>query len=100
MEAISHAGTAVGILAKDGVVFAAEKKVTSKLLEQARAAEKMYKIDDHLATVVAGITADANILIEYARSRSQQHLFRYQEPIPVEGLVQSLCDVKHNYTQV
>lgn len=28
MEAISHAGTAIGILATDGIVLAAEKKLT------------------------------------------------------------------------
>lgn len=33
MEAISHAGAAVGILGKDGVVLACEKKLASKLLE-------------------------------------------------------------------
>ena len=30
MEAISNAGAAIGMLAKDGVVLVAEKKVTSK----------------------------------------------------------------------
>ena len=30
MEAISNAGAALGVLAKDGVVLAAEKKITSK----------------------------------------------------------------------
>lgn len=44
MEAISHAGTVVGILAKDGVVLAAEKKVTSKLLEQDTSSEKIYSL--------------------------------------------------------
>lgn len=33
MEAISHAGTVIGLLAKDGVVIAAEKKVVGKLLD-------------------------------------------------------------------
>jgi len=33
MEAISHAGTVLGVLASDGVVLAAEKKVTGKLLD-------------------------------------------------------------------
>ncbi len=33
MEAISHAGTVLGVLAKDGVVLAAEKKITGKLLD-------------------------------------------------------------------
>jgi|LauGreSBDMM110SN_4_FD.fasta_scaffold10850_2 hypothetical protein len=31
MEAISNAGAAIGILAKDGVVLIAEKKITSKV---------------------------------------------------------------------
>ena len=31
MEAISNAGAAIGLLAKDGVVLVAEKKITSKV---------------------------------------------------------------------
>lgn len=34
MEAISNAGAAIGMLAKDGVVLVAEKKVTSKVRAQ------------------------------------------------------------------
>lgn len=69
MEAISQAGAAVGILAKDGlflslvvvvscacssfaspgVVLAAEKRISSKLIDVRSPTEKMYKIDDHLA---------------------------------------------------
>lgn len=86
MEAISHAGTAVGILTKDGVVLAAEKKVTSQLLESTGIAEKMYKIDEHIVCAVAGITADANILVNYARTSAQQFTYQFQEPTPVEGL--------------
>ena len=32
MEAISNAGSALGVRAVDGVVLAAEKKITSKVL--------------------------------------------------------------------
>lgn len=46
LEAISHAGTAIGILAKDGIVLAAERKVTSKLLEQDTSAEKLYILNE------------------------------------------------------
>ena len=45
MEAISHAGTCLGILAKDGILLAAEKKHVSKLLDHASTAEKLYKLD-------------------------------------------------------
>lgn len=48
---------------------------------------------------VAGITADANSLVNYARQAAQQHLFNYNEDIPVELLAQRLCDLKQGYTQ-
>jgi len=99
MEAISHAGTALGILASDGIVLAAEKKLTSKLLEPSRSSEKMYLIDEHAACAVAGITADANILINQARLHAQRYRYTYQEPQPVEQLVQQLADEKQAYTQ-
>ncbi|RDX78582.1 Proteasome subunit alpha type-4-A, partial [Mucuna pruriens] len=99
MEAIGNAGTAIGILSKDGVVLVGEKKVTSKLLQTSTSTEKMYKIDDHVACAVAGIMSDANILINTARVQAQRYALAYQEPMPVEQLVQSLCDTKQGYTQ-
>lgn len=36
IEAINNAGTSVGILAKDGVVMASERKITSGLLAPAK----------------------------------------------------------------
>ena len=99
MEAISHAGTALGILAKDGIVLAAEKKVTSKLLEQDTSAEKMYKLSRHIMCAVAGIDSDASTLVDLARKKAQNYLATYDEEIPVEVLVKELCDVMQGYTQ-
>lgn len=99
MEAISHAGTCLGILCKDGIVLAAENKNTSKLLESSIHSEKIYKMNDDIACNVAGITADANILINYARQQCQRYKMTYQENIPCEQLVQQLCDLKQAYTQ-
>ena len=100
MEAIGHAGSCIGVLSpKEGIVLAAEKRNTSKLLEPSLSADKMFKIDTHIAAAVAGITSDANILINNARVEAQRYLLTYQENIPVETLVQSLCDLKQGYTQ-
>lgn len=48
---------------------------------------------------VAGMTADANILITYARQVAQRYLLTYNEDIPCEQLVRRLCDLKQGYTQ-
>lgn len=50
-----------------------------------------------IACVVANsfsAAADANILINTCRLAAQRYLFAYQEPIPVEQLVKTLCDNK------
>ena len=68
MEAVGHAGTCMGILAKDGIVLCAEKKNQHKLLDiNPCTAEKIFQVDDHVAVGIAGITADANALIEQIR---------------------------------
>jgi len=107
MEAISHAGTTLGVLATDGVVVAAEKKVTGKLLDLSGAkeggyggsGEKIFLLNANVIAGVAGLTADANSLVNYARTAAQRHLFAYNEDIPVELLTQRMCDLKQGYTQ-
>ena len=53
----------------------------------------------NMITAVAGMTADANILINYARQAAQQYLLTYNSDIPCEQLVRRLCDLKQGYTQ-
>ena len=99
MEAIGHAGTCLGILAKDGVVLAAERRNTNKLLDEASTAEKIYKLHEDMACSVAGITSDANVLTKELRQIAQRYLLQYGESIPCERLVSWLCDIKQAYTQ-
>ncbi|CCD25865.2 proteasome core particle subunit alpha 3 NDAI_0G00890 [Naumovozyma dairenensis CBS 421] len=99
LESISHAGTGIGIMVPDGIVLAAERKVTSTLLEQDTSIEKLYKLNDKITVAVAGLTADAEILINTARIHAQNYLKTYNEDIPVEILVRRLSDIKQGYTQ-
>lgn len=45
MEAINMAGSCMGIVSKEGIVLASEKKVSSKLLDVRAATEKIFKVD-------------------------------------------------------
>ena len=99
LEAINNASSTLGILSRDGVVLAADKAVVSKLLDQEREKEKVYKIDEHVLCAVAGWTADANILLNEARFLAQRHLYEYDEPQNVEQLTVRICNIKHAYTQ-
>ncbi|KAL0820471.1 hypothetical protein ABMA28_006338 [Loxostege sticticalis] len=99
MEAISHAGTSLGILATDGILLAAERRNTNKLLDEVFFSEKIYKLNDDMVCSVAGITSDANVLTNELRLIAQRYLLQYGESIPCEQLVSWLCDVKQAYTQ-
>jgi len=99
IEAINNAGTCVGILAKDGIVMASEKVLSSGLLAPSKSSEKTYKLSNHAACNVAGLTADANILIDQARLRAGRYQYQYCEPIPIEQLVEHVCNYKQAYTQ-
>lgn len=98
-EAISQAGTAIGILTTEGVVLACEKKITSKLLDNDGTAEKLYIINDSMIAAVAGMTSDASILVNNARVYGQQYLKTYNESVPCEMLIKKICDIKQGYTQ-
>ncbi|XP_054277677.1 proteasome subunit alpha type-4-like [Macrosteles quadrilineatus] len=99
MEAISHAGTCLGILANDGILLAAERRNTNKLLDEVFFSEKIYKLNDDMLCSVAGITSDANVLTSELRLIAQRYQLQYGCSIPCEQLVSSLCDVKQAYTQ-
>lgn len=75
-----------------GVVLAVEKRITSNLLEPS-SIEKVAEVDTHVGVAMSGLTADARTLIDHARVESQQHRFTYNEPMPVESMTQSLCDL-------
>lgn len=100
MEAIGQAGTCLGIRAPDGIFIAAQKLTTHKLLDDKIMKEKIYKVSENICCAVAGITSDANVLIEKLRGMAVYNTCDYGENIPVEQLVIRLCNIKQHYTQV
>merc|ERR1711967_125862 len=99
IEHINQDGSVIGVLAKDGIVVACEKKETSKLFVPTRESGKLYKIDDHIVCAVSGVVADANYLVDYARLHCQQHLYSQHQSIYAEELVKFLCNEMHTLTQ-
>jgi 20S proteasome subunit alpha 3 len=98
IQSINQAGTAIGVQFSNGVVLAAEKKNTGRLVDYLLP-EKMAKLDQHVIIALAGMTSDANYLVDYMRVRAQGYLRTYGESIPVEQLVRDVCDAKHAKTQ-
>lgn len=86
----------VGLVCKDGILFAVEKKSSSKLIE-GTGFEKISEISDHVACMVSGLIADSLTLIETARSEAAYHEFMYKAPIDIKPLTQSVADIALNF---
>ncbi|MHA1376869.1 MAG: archaeal proteasome endopeptidase complex subunit alpha [Candidatus Helarchaeota archaeon] len=95
-EAIKQGTIAIGVKCPEGVVLVAEKRL--KPLQIPDITEKIFKIDEHIGCVIAGLTADAQILIEHARVQAQINRLSYNEPIDVSTLVKRVCELKQAYT--
>jgi proteasome beta subunit len=63
--------TTVGIVCKDGIVLAADKRVTSGYLISYKKFEKIAKITDDIAVTVAGSVSDVQLLIKLIKAELQ-----------------------------
>ena len=98
IEAVRRGTTAIVCRNKNSVVFAVEKK-SSQLQEETLGSEKIFKIDDHIGVAIAGLTADARVLIDRARVQAQVNLLNYDEKISVKDSTLNICEYKQVFTQ-
>jgi len=92
IEAVKLGSTAVGIQCREGVILAVEKRLSSVLLEPT-SVEKIMEVDTHIGVAVSGLIGDARTLVDHARVEAQNHRFTFDEPMGVEALTQSVCDL-------
>lgn len=69
-----------------------EKRITSPLMEPSKV-EKIFEVDRHIGCATSGLMADSRILLERARSESQNHWFVYNEPMYVESCARSVSNL-------
>lgn len=79
--------TTVGIRAKDGVVLAADKRVTAGYYIAHKRGEKIWKIDDHVAATMSGGVADLQGLLNALTIIARDYKSEHRRPIPVRTLV-------------
>jgi 20S proteasome subunit alpha 4 len=97
-EAVEKGATAVAVRGENVVVLGVEKKATQKLQED-RTVRKICSIDSHVALAFAGLTADARVMIDRARTECQQHRLTVEDAVTVEYITRSLANLKQRYTQ-
>lgn len=90
--------SSVGMVCSDGVFIIADKRIDDKLIVK-KSTNKIYEIDSHIIASVAGIIADARVLIEKAQVLCQQHRVTYDSEIEPELVIKDLANIKQQFTQ-
>jgi len=88
--------TTVGLICKDGVVLAAEKKSTMGYLVANKESEKILPIDDHIALTIAGASGDAQALARYMKAELSLFKIQNQRKISVKGAATLLANILHS----
>lgn len=85
--------TTVGLICKDGVVLAAEKKSTMGYLVASKESEKILPVEDHIALTVAGVWGDAQTLARYLKAELKLFAIQNQRKISVKGAATLLSNI-------
>ncbi|MBU0980075.1 MAG: proteasome subunit beta [Nanoarchaeota archaeon] len=68
MENVKKGTTTVGLVCKDGLVLAADKRATSGSMIVNRDVDKVYKITDNMIVTMAGTVSDAQLLTKLIKA--------------------------------
>jgi len=88
--------TTVGITCKDGVVFASERRASMGNLVAHKVAEKIFKIDNHIAATIAGSVADAQSLMKIISAETALYRLRNGKDISIEAASAVSSNILHS----
>lgn len=97
IKAVENSGSVIALRGKDGVAFAVEKIITSKLYEEG-SNRRVHSIDTHIGAAVAGLLSDARAVVNRARDECANFRDTYQVPIPLKSLTERLGKYMHYFT--
>jgi proteasome alpha subunit len=97
-KTIRLGSASVGMVCKNSVVIVSDRRKKDNLVIE-ESANKINEIDEHIICVSAGISSDARVLIDKARTLAQQHRVTYDSAPNTESIVRDIADIKQQFTQ-
>lgn len=85
--------TTVGMICKDGVVLAAEKRSTLGYLVASKESIKIFPLEKHLALTIAGASGDAQALVRYMKAECKLFGIQTKRKISVRGAATLLSNI-------
>jgi len=85
--------TILGMVCKDGVVIATERRATMGTLIAHKATKKLYQIDNHLALATAGLVGDLQVLSRYLSAEAKLYSLKRDAEMSVHSAATLLSNI-------
>jgi len=93
MQKLKTGTTTVGIVCKDGIVLAAEKKATLGYLVASKDDVKIVEVMPHIAMTQAGSVGDVQALLRYLKAEATLYELRENKKISVNAAATLLSNI-------
>src|SRR3989344_3200053 len=95
-DIIKTGTTTVGIVCREGIVLAADKRATAGYLLVNRKEEKIIQISDNLAVTTAGIVSDVQLLVKIIKAQLKLDEIRRGKPVNVKEAANLLAGLLYS----
>ncbi|MEW6722559.1 MAG: archaeal proteasome endopeptidase complex subunit beta [Candidatus Micrarchaeota archaeon] len=89
--------TTVGLVCKDGVVLASDRRATMGYLIASKDIDKIYPVSDKIAMTIAGGVGDAQTLIRWMTAELKLYELKHEKPATVEAAATLLANILTQY---
>jgi len=92
-ERLLKGTTTIGIVCKDGVVLATERRATAGSFISNKQTQKLFKVDDNIGITIAGLVGDAQVLARYLKAEVSLYRLSRSAPLSAEGAATLLANI-------
>jgi len=89
--------TTVGLVCKDGIVLASDRRATMGYLIASKYIDKIYPVSDRIAMTIAGGVGDAQTLIRWMTAELKLYELKHEKPATVEAAATLLANILTQY---
>ncbi len=92
-ERLLKGTTTIGLVCKDGVVLATERRATAGSFIANKQTQKVFRIDENIGLTIAGLVGDAQVLARYLKAEVSLYRLRRSAPLSAEGAATLLANI-------
>lgn len=96
-EARQTGTTTVGMVCKDGIVLASDRRATMGYFIASKDIDKIYPVNDRIAMTIAGSVGDAQTLVRWMTAELKLYELKHEKPATVEAAATLLGNILSQY---